>query len=238
MLSRAIDRLRNCVVNSARPGTAAWSGGFTLIEIMIAIAILALILVMLAGSFHAVATGKVQGENRLALDQEGRVILSEITNEIRGAVQTPLIPSRTLLVGQGRMQNAVPIDSVTVSSLDPAHRRAVEGFGAEDTVTYAVEPNFDHPGWFRMLRTQSSSLLGIGTGGNATAPLVIADNLLSLHIKYFDGTDWTESWNSQSLPPGQELPQEVSIDITLAPDVGAPLTLSTMVVLPMALQQW
>ncbi len=36
------------------------SAGFTLIEMMLAVAILALILVMLAGSFHAVATGKVQ----------------------------------------------------------------------------------------------------------------------------------------------------------------------------------
>jgi len=225
-------------VSRARPRTAAWSGGFTLIEIMIAIAILALIMVMLAGSFHAVATGKVQAESRLALDQEGRVILSEISDEIRGAVQTPLIPSRTLLLGQGRMQNAAPVDSITVSSLEPGHRRAIEGFGAEDTVTYSTEPNADHPGWFRLLRSQSSSLLGIGTGDRARTPLVIADNLLSLHIRYFDGTDWKESWNSQSLPPGQELPQQVAIDLTLAPDAGAALTLSTMVVPPMALQQW
>jgi prepilin-type N-terminal cleavage/methylation domain-containing protein len=238
MLNRALDRGRNCQVSPARPRTAVWSGGFTLIEIMIAIAILALILVMLAGSFHAVATGKVHAESRLALDQEGRVILSEISSEIRGAVQTPLIPSRTLLLGEGRMQNAVPVDSISVSSLEPGHRRAVEGFGAEDTVTYVTEPNPDHPGWFRLRRTQSSSLLGIGTGDSARTSLVIADNLLSLHIKYFDGTDWKESWNSQSLPPGQELPEEVAIDIALAPDVGVPLTLSTMVVPPMAFQQW
>jgi prepilin-type N-terminal cleavage/methylation domain-containing protein len=217
---------------------AAWSGGFTLIETMIALAILALILVMLAGSFHAVAASKVQGENRLTVDQEGRVILAELSREVRGAVQTPLIPSRTLLFGQGRMQNAVPLDTIIVSSLDPGHRRALEGFGAEDTLTYSTAPNPNHRGWFLLLRSQSSSLLGIGTGDAAKAPIVLADNLLMLHIKYFDGSNWNESWNSQALPPGQALPQEVSIDLALASGGGSPLKLSTMVVLPMAFPQW
>jgi len=136
------------------------------------------------------------------------------------------------------MENALPIDSVTVSSLDPGHRRALEGFGAEDTVAYTTQPNSAHPGWFLLLRSQSSSLLGIGTGDRARAALQLADNLVSLHIRYFDGTGWDESWNSQSLPPGRQLPEQVAIDLTLAPERGKPLTLSTMVALPMALMQW
>lgn len=223
---------------SHRYSAAAWPRGFTLIEIMIALAILALILVMLAGSFHAVATGKVHAENRLAVDQEGRTILWELSNEIRGAAQTPLVASRTMLAGQGRMENNTPLDSITVSTLDPGHRRSIEGFGAEDTVAYTTAPNPDHRGWFMLLRSQSSSLLGIGTGGNANAPVMLADNLLGLHIRYFDGSTWNESWNSQSLPPGRALPQEVAIDLTVASPGGAPLTLSTMVMLPMAFIQW
>jgi prepilin-type N-terminal cleavage/methylation domain-containing protein len=223
---------------SHRQSAAAWPRGFTLIEIMIALSILALILVMLAGSFHAVATGKVHAENRLAVDQEGRTILWELSNEIRGAVQTPLVASRTMLAGQGRMENNTPLDSITASTLGPGHRRSIEGFGAEDTVSYTTAPNPDHRGWFMLLRSQSSSLLGIGTGGNANAPVMLADNLLGLHIRYFDGSTWNESWNSQSLPPGRALPQEVSIDLTVASPGGAPLTLSTMVMLPMAFIQW
>jgi hypothetical protein len=67
---------------------------------------------------------------------------------------------------------------------------------------------------------------------------VLADNLISLHIRYFNGANWSESWNSQSLPPGQGLPQQVSIDLALAALNGPPLRLSTMIVLPMALPQW
>ncbi|MGH7842256.1 MAG: prepilin-type N-terminal cleavage/methylation domain-containing protein [Candidatus Binataceae bacterium] len=216
----------------------ALTTGFTLIELMLALAILGLIMVMLAGSFHAVATGKLQGENRLATAQQGRSVLWEMSNEIRGAVQTQNVTaSNVSMIGEGRMQNNSPLDSLTFSTLDPGHRRSLEGFGAEDDVTYATAPNPNHRGWFVLTRTQVSSLLTSG-GGNANATVTLADNLLALHFRYFDGNLWGESWNSQSLPPGRQLPRAVEIELALASPRGAPLRLSTMVTLPMAFAQW
>jgi prepilin-type N-terminal cleavage/methylation domain-containing protein len=225
---------------SGRPlrAIARMTAGFTLLEIMLAVAILGLIMVMLAGSFHAIAGGRVQAENRLAVMDEGRTIMSDLCEELRGAVQTPLIPSRVLLMGQANMRNNAPLDSIIVSTLDPSHRRALEGFGAEDTVSYTAAPNPDHAGWFLLLRSQASSLLGIGVAGDAVAPVVLANNLLSLHIRYFDGNSWNEDWNSQSLPPGRQLPRAVSVDLVLAEPNGNPLPLSSTVTLPMAYQQW
>jgi prepilin-type N-terminal cleavage/methylation domain-containing protein len=223
---------------SRRPAAARSLAGFTLLEIMLAVAILGIILVMLAGSFHAIAGGKVQAENRLAVNDEGRAIMTELCGEIRGSVQTPLIASRVLLMGEASMNNNAPLDSLTISTLDPGHRRSIEGFGAEDTISYTAAPNPDHAGWFLLLRSQYSSLLGIGTGGDAMAPVVMASNLLSLHVRYFDGNSWNEGWNSQSLPPGRQLPTAVSIDLVLAGPKGKPLPLSSSVTLPMAFQQW
>ncbi|MGH8324445.1 MAG: type II secretion system protein GspJ, partial [Steroidobacteraceae bacterium] len=90
---------------------------------------------------------------------------------------------------------------------------------------------------FVLTRTQVSSLLTSG-GGNANATVTLADNLLALHFRYFDGNLWGESWNSQSLPPGRQLPRAVEIELALASPRGAPLRLSTMVTLPMAFAQW
>ncbi len=214
------------------------SAGFTLIEMMLAVAILGLILAMLAGSFHAVASGKVQAENHIAMDATARAILDGMANEVRGAVQTMFLPSRVLLMGESHGYSRQVLDSISVSTLHPGHRRTVEDFGAEDTVTYTTAPNPEHPGWFLLLRSQSSSLLGISTGINAGEPTLLATNLLSLHIRYFDGNIWTESWNSQSLPPGRQLPNEVAIELTMASRTGAPFSLATMVTLPMAFLQW
>ncbi len=69
------------------------SAGLTLIELMLSIGILAIVLVMIAGSFNAVIHSKAHGEARLDVDRQGRAILWELSNEIRGAVQTPLRPA-------------------------------------------------------------------------------------------------------------------------------------------------
>jgi len=214
------------------------SAGFTLIEMMLAVAVLALILLMLAGSFHEVSMSKVQAENHIAVDSAARAIVTEMGREIRGAVQTTAIPSRVLLMGEPHAHGSQLRDSISVSTLNPGHRRSLEDFGAEDTVTYEATPNPDHPGWFLLLRSQYSSLLGIGTGNNAREPALLAANLLSLRIRYFDGSNWSESWNSQSLPPGRQLPNEVAIELTMASRSGAPLSIATMVTLPMAYLQW
>jgi prepilin-type N-terminal cleavage/methylation domain-containing protein len=214
------------------------SAGFTLIEMMLAVAVLALILVMLAGSFHAVATSKVQAESHIAVDSTARAILAEMAHEIRGAVQTTFLPSQVLLMGQVHNHGSQILDSISVSTLNPGHRRTLEDFGAEDTVTYTTAPNPDHQGWFLLLRGQRSSLLSIDTGTKAREPALLAANLLSLRIRYFDGNTWEESWNSQSLPPGRQLPNQVSIELKMASRSGAPFSLATMVTLPMAFLQW
>lgn len=223
-----------------RPRFNDWRGsaGFTLIEMMLAIAVLALVLVMLAGSFHAVATSKVQAENHIAVDSVARAIVTGMAQEIRGAVQTANLPSRVLLMGEVNAHGGQTTDSIAVSTLSPGHRRALEDFGAEDTVSYFATPNPEHRGWFLLLRSQNSSLLGIGTGQNVRGSTLLAANLLSLRIRYFDGSNWNESWNSQSMPPGRQLPSEVAIELTMASPSGAPFSIATMVTVPMAYVQW
>lgn len=211
---------------------------FTLIELMLAMAILGLVMVMLAGSFHAVATGKTHGEARIAVDQQSRALVWAMSNELRGAVYTSNLPSPVLVVGAGRMENNSPLDSLTIATLDPGHRRAIEDFGTEDTVSYSTAPNPDRRGWFLLYRTQASTLLTLITGSNSSNPVLLADNLLSLHFRYYDGANWVESWNSESLPPGRQLPQAVSVELVLAESNGAAQRLSTIVTLPMAFVQW
>src|ERR1700730_17088340 len=178
------------------------AAAFTLIEIMLAIFILGLVLLMLAESFHAVAGSKRHGENRIELDQAARTILSQMSNELRGAVQTPFIASHVILLGSARKNRGEPMDSFTVSTLDPGHRRSLEGFGPEDTVAYVTAPNPDHSGWLLLKRVQYSSLLVNPPTLENSSPVVLANDLVSLHIRYFDGENWSESWNSTSLPPG------------------------------------
>jgi prepilin-type N-terminal cleavage/methylation domain-containing protein len=211
--------------------------GFTLIEMMLAITILALVLVMIAGSVHAIAQSKLHAESRLYTAAEGRAILAQMSNELRGAVQTPVVPSYVVLLGHPHMSNGVAIDELTVSTLDPGHRRSITGFGSEDMVAYSCSSNSARPGWFIFRRSQSSALTG-GAAGPSALSVVLADNLVELHIRYFNGVQWVESWNSRSLPRGEQLPFAASIDLKLADDNGNPMSFSTEVALPMAVSTW
>jgi len=215
-----------------------YAGGFTLIEIMLAVAILGMVLLMLAESFHAVASSKVHGENRIAVDQAGRTILSQMCNELRGAVETPFIASHVELMGHARKEDGVPMDSFTVSTLDPGHRRSLEGFGPEEIVAYVTSPNPDHPGWSMLQRVQYSSLLENPPTLENASPVLLVNNLVSLHVRYFDGDNWSESWDSTSLPPGRSLPQQIQIDLKLAAPSGLPFSISTAIAPPMAYREW
>jgi prepilin-type N-terminal cleavage/methylation domain-containing protein len=208
--------------------------GFTLLELMLAVAILGLIVVMLAQSFHAVAMSKLHAEGRLYSERSGRAILWQISNEIRGAVQTPLAPSRVLVLGAARYQGGSPVNTLTISTLDPGHRRSLDGYGAEEIVTYTAAPNPNHRGWFLLERSQYS---GLGSGASQ-APIIVADNMLSLKLRYFDGEQWGQVWNSENMSPGRQVPVAVSIDLSLAGPRGEPLAFSTQVTVPMAIAQW
>ena len=218
-----------------RSSTHHGARGFTLIEMMLAIGVLALILTMLASSFNTIAHSKVHAEGRLMVDREGRALLWQLTKELRNAVQTPYTQSNVALLGNGRMGNGAPIDTITMSTFSGGHRRAITGMTPETIVTYNLTPNPDQQGWYMLQRSQQSGLL---TNTVAQQSMVLADNILSLHFRYFDGQKWDESWDSSSMPRGTQLPIAVAIQIQMAAPGGRVMDFATQVTVPMAMQQW
>lgn len=210
--------------------------GFTLIELMLAVAVLGLVLSMLASSFSVVAHSKIHGEGRLLVDREGRAVLWQLTRELRSAVQTPVALSQVLMVGTGHTGSSGASDSITFSTLDQGHRRAITGFGAETIVTYTMVNNPQHPGWYLLERSQQSGLLLAGGGGSQ--PIVLADNVLSLRFGYYDGQRWGESWDSASMPRTRQLPVAIRVELEMAAPGGRAMDFATRITVPMAITQW
>jgi prepilin-type N-terminal cleavage/methylation domain-containing protein len=214
------------------------SAGFTLIELMLAVALLGIILVMLAGSFSAVSHGKIHAESRLNIDHEARSIMWQLSKELRGVVMTQNAPSNTLLIGQGQTQSGLPLDSIVFSTFDVGHRKSLDGYGAEEIVSYSAVPNPNHRGLFVLLRSQHSGLLQLDSNlASPPVPLVLSENVMALHLRYFDGTRWHEGWDSDSSPAGLNIPQAISIQLQMAAPGGRPVFLSTEVAIPMAFTQ-
>jgi prepilin-type N-terminal cleavage/methylation domain-containing protein len=209
--------------------------GFTLIEMMLAIGVLAMILAMLASSFSVVAHSKVHAEGRLMVDREGRALLWQLTRELRNVVQTPYTTSNVALFGNGHMSGGVPVDTITMSTFSGGHRKALTGMTPETIVSYTLTSNPDQQGWYVLQRSQQSGLL---TGSVVPQMTTLAGNVLSLHFRYFDGQKWGESWESSSLPQGRQLPVAVAIQIKMAAPGGQVMDFATQVTVPMAIPQW
>ena len=222
-------------MTAPRNPTSRAPRGFTLIEMMLAIGVLALILAMLASSFSTVAHSKVHAEGRLMVDREGRALLWQLTKELRNAVQTPYTASNVVLFGNGHMSSGVPVDTITMSTFSGGHRKALTGMTPETIVSYTLTSNPDQQGWYVLQRSQQSGLL---TGQVTPQTTTLAGNILSMHYRYFDGQRWAESWDSSSLPQGRQLPVAVAIQIKMAAPGGQVMDFATQVTVPMAIQQW
>jgi prepilin-type N-terminal cleavage/methylation domain-containing protein len=227
--------MKRALTNPTPAGLHQSPRGFTLIEMMLAIGILGLILSMLATSFNVVAHSKVHGEGRLDANREGRTLVWRMANEIRGAVQTPVALSHVMFVGLGRFGNGGPIDTISLCTLDAGHGRSLTGGNAESLISYNIVPNPAHNGWFLLQRSQQSGLLF--TPGRP-AYYTIADNLISLHIRYFDGERWAESWDSSSLPRGRQVPIAVALQLQMGSPSGGSMEFGTQVTVPMGIAQW
>src|ERR1700682_4122228 len=66
--------------------------------------------------------------------------------------------------------------------------------GPAAIVGYITVPNPDRRGWFLLKRIQYGSLLSNPPTVQNAGAVVLANNLVSLHIRYFDGDSWSESW--------------------------------------------
>jgi prepilin-type N-terminal cleavage/methylation domain-containing protein len=143
--------------------------------------------------------------------------------------------SNVALLGNGHMGGGVPIDTITLSTFSGGHRRAITGMTPETIVTYNLVANPQVPSWYMLERSQQSGLLTTTVAQQST---LLADNVLSLHIRYYDGQKWGESWDSSSLPMGRQLPVAVAIQIQMAAPGGRVMDFASQVIVPMAIQQW
>jgi prepilin-type N-terminal cleavage/methylation domain-containing protein len=132
------------------PGRWRAAAGFTLLEVMIAIGIMATILVILFGTYSSAVDRAVRARDLSQVYHEARVLLQLMVNDLRSAyvteptqqAQQALQQGKTepiTFVGEDRTQANNPADKLAFSTLLPTQRPDVP-----DTemchVTYGIEP--------------------------------------------------------------------------------------------------
>jgi general secretion pathway protein J len=185
--------------------------GFSLVELMIAIAITATIGAMSAGAFaevdHAAQAARAQGERyaaaRLALSRMAREVsmafLSENYDHIRFGSSADRRP--TLFVGRD--------DQVLFSTM--AHQRLYQDARESEQaiVEYTVEPDPDGSGEKALFRREKVHLDDEPDRGGRKD--LVATHVTGLTIAYWDRkrSDWAREWSTKSVENSTALPSRV-----------------------------
>ncbi len=174
-----------------RPGQAH-SSGFTLIEVMISSALMALILVSAYLCLGAGFSAQKLIEPRAEIIQNGRVALALMSADLRAAC--PLSKSDDFL-GMTRTVGNIEADNLDFATHNYTPRHAREGDFCQES--FYLDKDLE-TGQFSLWRRRNPTIALDALAGGSKEE--IAKGVVGLKLEYFDGTDWYDSWGEVKSP--------------------------------------
>jgi prepilin-type N-terminal cleavage/methylation domain-containing protein len=194
---------------------------FTLIEVVISSALMALIIVSAYLCLNAAVSSQKMIEPRTTVFQNARVAMALVTADLRCAC--PLSKDYPFL-GMHRMIGTIEADNLDFATHNYTPRRPREGDYCQISLYLDKDPE---SGQFVLYRRRNPAIaLDPLSGGTREE---IARGLLGLRFDYYDGVDWYESWGevdrrSQARSSRRErynldgMPQAVRITLSFDPN--------------------
>ena len=188
--------------------------GFTLVEVLIAVGIVASMAVMTIGSLrsldHASEAAKAQDERYAG----ARVALSRLSREVsmaflsdnydKNRYRDPL----TLFVGRD--------DELLFTTM--AHTRLYRDVKESDQaiVEYKFDSDPEHSGERALFRREKPRLDDEPDRGGRTD--LVADHITSFKLQYWDAKrkDWVREWTTRQTEHQKELPQRVRVELEMS----------------------
>jgi general secretion pathway protein J len=208
--------------------------GFTLVEVLISAAILALIVSMLyiafASSVKTMEVGTEGGE----IYRKAGVVLNRMALEI-GCARLPSKEEDTsaqyAFIGEDKTEDDIPQDTLTFISTALPLRGPSRGV---KQVGYYIAPDSetDKPALF--MKEDTTPVPG-NRAENAGKGMLLAEGIEGLDLTYYDsqGGEW-KRWDTTTPLYAKKLPQLVRISLFFKDDKGELLFLSTTVQIPLA----
>jgi general secretion pathway protein J len=193
--------------------------GFTLLEIMLAISVLALVGTMVYGGFSQTALNKARIEEDVEHSRIIHMTLERMVRELTVAfVSTHVNPSLdlrvvdTAFIGKDNGRD----DRIDFTSF--SHRRLYRNARESDQneISYFVTEHPDDPGVQVLARREQNRIDDDPRRGGKSQILV--ENVEEFNLEYFDPllTDWVQTWNTEDvLAQPNRLPTQVRIRLVV-----------------------
>jgi len=208
----------------------ALSGGFTLIEVMLALAIMTFVTALLWGSFSQTAQVKKRIENTQERTHTIRVALMRMTRELEMAFLSDAEKfgaeeRRTMFVGSSQSD----FDKLRFSWFGHQRLRADRPEGDTAVVSYFSEPDPDDRMLTNLMRRETRRLEPKDPEKIPGETYVLCPAVTSVKFSYYDykTQEWTEEGNTMGADGLQYLPTQVRISLKVVDERGEPLTFTS-----------
>jgi general secretion pathway protein J len=193
--------------------------GFTLLEIMLAVAVLSLVGTMIYSGFAQTALNKARIEQDVDHSRVIHMTLDRMARELTMAfVSTHVNPSldlrvvETAFIGKDNGKD----DRIDFTSF--SHRRLYRNARESDQneISYFVTEHPDDPGALVLARREQNRIDQDPRRGGKSQILV--ENVEEFNVEYFDPllSDWVQTWNTEDmLAQPNRLPTQVRIRLSV-----------------------
>jgi len=212
--------------------------GLTLLEVMVAVAILAMVSLLIYGAFDSMNRGKKSLERMTDRYHQGRGAMDRMAMELSSAflsLHQPLTQQQirrlTVFVGT----HSTPADRIDFASF--SHRRLTRDSHESDQneISYFASQDPDVSGKVDLARREANMIdIEPKKGGEVN---VLVDDIESFSVKYLDPTTglWTDTWDTtQATSQPGRLPFEIKLTLVLkGGPANQPIRFVTKVAMPM-----
>jgi type II secretion system protein J len=199
--------------------------GFTLLEVLVALCILAVVFSALYGTYSGTVESCERVEAAREREQAGRLALMHITDDLKSVYYRPFqgdeefSPYRF----QGGTGAAIVAFAATASLGFPGAFPSL----AVNRIGYLLEPQPNGEPGYRLLRQETpfADLPGQGTERRVE----VADRVQALSLTYADAEgEWVSTWDSASDETADPLPRLVAVRLLMRAEESEPVLFTTV----------
>ena len=206
-------------------------GGFTLLEILMTLAILAVLATLVYSSFDASVRAMEQVDREVEPYRQVRTILSRMSEEISMAYWTDRnTRPDPVFVGRDGVMEGQPWDSLRFTSL--SHFRYLEDEAASDLTLLEYELAASPEGQTVLLHRSSPNLYRFLEDSDER--FILGEGISGLNLRYFDGREWVNLWEAADR---KGLPEGVEIEVYFLGTDSEVKSVKTWVMVPMAVKK-
>jgi len=185
-------------------GTAAYSKGFTLLEVLLALTILAMVATVIYSSFSTASRNIESAEELRDGTDRARTLISRLTNDIANVYVNGSL-SETFFYGSKfeREEDKQRFDSISMTTLTNWRKPESKEMELWE-VGYSFQEKADGKGRV-LMRKEKRELSKDVPRREGGVDYELTDTVTGLLLRYSDGTTWADEWNKSGYPKAVEI---------------------------------